>query len=112
MGLVKGEDEQYAVLTDILGMEDHLGDMDFKVAGTKDGVTALQMDIKIKGITSQIMAQALEQARHARLSILEKMLAVIPEPRSELKSHTPRITVIKIPVDKIGAVTGRNRYAY
>jgi polyribonucleotide nucleotidyltransferase len=106
MGLVKGEGEQYAVLTDILGMEDHLGDMDFKVAGTKDGVTALQMDIKIKGITSQIMAQALEQARQARLSILENMLAVIPEPRSELKSHTPRITVIKIPVDKIGAVIG------
>lgn len=106
MGLIKGEGDQYAVLTDILGMEDHLGDMDFKVAGTKDGVTALQMDIKIKGITSQIMAQALEQARHARLFILEKMLAVIPEPKPELKSHTPRITVVKIPVDKIGAVIG------
>ena len=106
MGLIKGEGDQYAVLTDILGMEDHLGDMDFKVAGTKDGITALQMDIKIKGITSQIMAQALEQARHARLSILEKMLAVIPEPRPELKAHTPRITVVKIPVDKIGAVIG------
>jgi len=106
MGLIKGEGDQYAVLTDILGMEDHLGDMDFKVAGTRDGVTALQMDIKIKGITSQIMAQALEQARRARFAILDAMLAVIPEPRPELKSHTPRITVVKIPVDKIGAVIG------
>ena len=106
MGLIKGEGDQYAVLTDILGMEDHLGDMDFKVAGTKEGVTALQMDIKITGITSQIMAQALEQARLARLFILDKMLAVIPEPRPELKPHTPRITVVKIPVDKIGAVIG------
>lgn len=106
MGLIKGEGDQYAVLTDILGMEDHLGDMDFKVAGTRDGVTALQMDIKIKGITPQIMAQAMEQARLARLSILETMLSVIPEPRPELKSHTPRITVVKIPVDKIGAVIG------
>jgi polyribonucleotide nucleotidyltransferase len=106
MGLIKGEGDQYAVLTDILGMEDHLGDMDFKVAGTKDGVTALQMDIKIKGITPQIMAQALEQARQARLFILDKMLSVIPEPKPELKPHTPRITVVKIPVDKIGAVIG------
>jgi polyribonucleotide nucleotidyltransferase len=106
MGLVKGEGDQYAVLTDILGMEDHLGDMDFKVAGTKDGVTALQMDIKIKGITTQIMSQALEQARLARLSILETMQAVIPEPRPALKPHTPRITVVQIPVDKIGAVIG------
>ncbi len=106
MGLIKGEGDRYAVLTDILGMEDHLGDMDFKVAGTKDGVTALQMDIKIKGITSQIMAQALEQALQARLTILDKMTAVIPEPKPELKSHTPRITIVKIPVDKIGAVIG------
>jgi polyribonucleotide nucleotidyltransferase len=106
MGLIKGEGDQYAVLTDILGMEDHLGDMDFKVAGTTEGVTALQMDIKIKGITPQIMAQAMEQARQARLSILEKMLAVIPEPKPELKPHTPRITVVKIPVDKIGAIIG------
>ena len=106
MGLIKGEGDQYAVLTDILGMEDHLGDMDFKVAGTKDGVTALQMDIKIKGITPQIMAQAMEQARQARLSILETMLSAIPAPNPELKPHTPRITVVKIPVDKIGAVIG------
>jgi polyribonucleotide nucleotidyltransferase len=106
MGLIKGEDDNYAVLTDILGLEDHLGDMDFKVAGTREGVTALQMDIKIIGITSQIMAEALEQARLARLAILEKMLEVIPEPRAELKPHTPRITIVQIPVDKIGAVIG------
>jgi polyribonucleotide nucleotidyltransferase len=106
MGLVKGENERYAILTDILGMEDHLGDMDFKVAGSDKGVTALQMDIKIKGITSQIMAQALEQARQARLLILDKIMEAIPAPRAELKPHTPRITVIRIPVDKIGAVIG------
>lgn len=106
MGLIKGDDGNYAILTDILGMEDHLGDMDFKVAGTREGVTALQMDIKIKGITSQIMAEALMQAREARLHILDKMLEVIPEPRSTLKPHTPRITIVSIPVDKIGAVIG------
>jgi len=106
MGLIMGDDGNYSVLTDILGMEDHLGDMDFKVAGTREGVTALQMDIKVMGITSKIMAQALEQARQARLSILNNMLDVIPEPRSTLKPHTPRITVVQIPVDKIGAVIG------
>jgi len=106
MGLVKGEDQKYAVLTDILGMEDHLGDMDFKVAGTEQGVTALQMDIKTKGITKEIMAQALEQARQARLAILGKMLETLPAPRPDLKPHAPRITVIRIPVDKIGAVIG------
>ena len=106
MGLIKGDGDQYAVLTDILGIEDHLGDMDFKVAGTDKGVTALQMDIKTKGITSQIMAQALVQARQARLHILNKMVEVIPVPRPELKPHTPRITIVRIPVDKIGAVIG------
>ena len=106
MGLIKGEGDQYAVLTDILGMEDHLGDMDFKVAGTDKGITALQMDIKIKGINSQIMRQALEQARLARLAILDEMLKVLPTPRPELKPHTPRITIVHIPVDKIGAVIG------
>ncbi len=105
MGLVK-EGERYAILTDILGAEDHLGDMDFKVAGTTQGITALQMDIKIKGITSAIMSEALEQAHHARLSILEQMLQVIGQPRSELKAHVPRITVVQIPVDKIGAIIG------
>lgn len=106
MGLVKGEEDRFAIMTDILGMEDQLGDMDFKVAGTKEGVTALQMDIKIKGLTPEIMATALEQARVARLAILEKMLAVIPEPRPQLKPHTPRISILHIPVDKIGAVIG------
>ena len=105
MGLVK-EGEKYAILTDIMGSEDHLGDMDFKVAGTEQGITALQMDIKITGITTAIMSQALEQARQARLSILGEMLSVIPSPRPDLKPHAPRITVVKIPVDKIGAVIG------
>jgi polyribonucleotide nucleotidyltransferase len=105
MGLIK-EGERYSILTDILGSEDHLGDMDFKVAGTTKGITALQMDIKIKGITSQIMSQALDQARTARLSILDIMMATIPVPRPELKPHAPRITVVHIPVDKIGAVIG------
>jgi polyribonucleotide nucleotidyltransferase len=105
MGLVK-EGERYAILTDILGAEDHLGDMDFKVAGTAAGITALQMDIKIQGITSQIMSEALSQARVGRLYILDKILEVMPKPRTELKPHAPRITVVKIPVDKIGAVIG------
>jgi polyribonucleotide nucleotidyltransferase len=105
MGLVK-EGDRFSILTDIQGLEDHLGDMDFKVAGTPEGITALQMDIKIKGITPEIMSQALEQARVGRLQILEKMLAVIPQSRPELKPHVPRITVIKVPVDKIGAIIG------
>jgi polyribonucleotide nucleotidyltransferase len=105
MGLIK-EGDRYSILTDIQGMEDHLGDMDFKVAGTRDGITALQMDIKIKGITSEIMSKALEQARIARLFILDKILEIIPEPRKELKSFAPRITVLHIPSDKIGAVIG------
>jgi polyribonucleotide nucleotidyltransferase len=105
MGLIK-EGERYSILTDIQGLEDHLGDMDFKVAGTRDGITALQMDIKIKGITSEIMSKALEQARIARLFILDKILEIIPEPRKELKSFAPRITVLHIPSDKIGAVIG------
>jgi len=105
MGLIK-EGERYAILTDIQGMEDHLGDMDFKVAGTDKGITALQMDIKIKGITPEIMSEALAQAREARLFILNKILEVIPAPRPELKPHAPRITIIKVPVDKIGAIIG------
>jgi polyribonucleotide nucleotidyltransferase len=105
MGLVK-EGERFKIMTDILGMEDHLGDMDFKVAGTSHGINALQMDIKIKGITTEIMTQALEQARQARLFILDQMMAVIPAPRPELKPHAPRINVVHIPVDKIGAVIG------
>jgi polyribonucleotide nucleotidyltransferase len=105
MGLIADED-RYVILTDIQGAEDHYGDMDFKVAGTPKGITALQMDIKIKGITGQIMAEALEQARIGRLEILDKMLAVIPTPNPTLKPHAPRITIIQIPVEKIGAVIG------
>ena len=105
MGLVK-EGEQYTILTDIQGLEDHLGDMDFKVAGTAEGITALQMDIKIKGITPDIMSEALTQAKEARLFILGKMAEVIAEPRTELKEFVPRITTIQIPVDKIGAIIG------
>jgi len=105
MGLII-EDEKYAVLTDIQGLEDHLGDMDFKVAGTANGITALQMDIKTKGITPQIMSEALTQAKEARLFILNKMAEVIEEPRTELKEFVPRITTIQIPMDKIGAIIG------
>jgi polyribonucleotide nucleotidyltransferase len=105
MGLIADEG-RYVILTDIQGAEDHYGDMDFKVAGTTTGITALQMDIKIKGITGQIMAEALEQARVGRLEILDKMLAVIPVPNPNLKPHAPRITIIQIPVEKIGAVIG------
>jgi len=105
MGLIK-EDDRFVVLTDIQGAEDHLGDMDFKVAGTTQGITALQMAIKIKGITAEIMRQALSQAHEARLFILDKMLEVIPVPRPELKSFVPRISIVKVPVDKIGAIIG------
>ena len=105
MGLVM-EGSRYQILTDIQGTEDHLGDMDFKVAGTEQGITALQMDIKISGLSTEIMKQALEQARQARLFILGKILEVIPAPRPELKPHTPRITTVKIPSDKIGAIIG------
>ncbi len=105
MGLIK-EGDRYVVLTDILGLEDMLGDMDFKVAGTRQGITALQMDIKISGLTREIMAQALSQARDARLHVLGKMLEVIPEPRPELKPHVPRMITLFIPVDRIGAVIG------
>lgn len=105
MGLIK-EGDNYTILTDILGSEDHLGDMDFKVAGTAQGITALQMDIKIKGLTPEIMHIALEKAHTARLSILDTMLATLAEPRADLKPFVPRITMIRIPVEKIGAVIG------
>lgn len=105
MGLIK-EGDEYVVLTDIQGIEDHLGDMDFKVAGTHQGVTALQMDIKIKGITPEIMAEALAQAREARLFILEKMQAVLPAPRPHLSPYAPRMTILHIDPDKIGALIG------
>ncbi len=105
MGLIK-EDDRFAVLSDILGDEDHLGDMDFKVAGTTDGVTSLQMDIKIAGITEEIMRVALDQARAGRLHILEEMGRALVEARPELRDTVPRVTTIKIPQDKIGAVIG------
>ncbi len=109
MGLITGEGEhsgKWAVLSDIQGIEDALGDMDFKVAGTADGVTALQMDIKVRGITYEIMAKALEQAREGRMYIMEKMLDTIDAPREELSGYAPRIQTIKINPDKIGAVIG------
>ncbi len=106
MGLIK-EGDRYAILTDILGDEDHLGDMDFKVAGTRDGITALQMDIKIDGITTEIMRQALDQAREGRTHILEKMAEVISTPRIEMSVYAPRYITIRINPDKIRDVIGK-----
>jgi polyribonucleotide nucleotidyltransferase len=105
MGLVK-EDDDYAILTDIAGAEDHYGDMDFKVAGTKDGITALQMDIKVGGITPQIMREALAQAQRGRLFILEKMSEILSEQRVKVSAYAPRIYTLQIPVDKIRDVIG------
>ncbi len=105
MGLIK-EDERFAVLSDILGDEDHLGDMDFKVAGTSNGITSLQMDIKIQGITEEIMKTALDQAKEGRLHILGEMSKALGQARAELGEHAPRIEVLKIPVDKIREVIG------
>lgn len=106
MGLIK-EGDDYIVLTDIAGVEDHLGDMDFKVAGTRAGVTALQMDIKIKGVTFDILRDALEQARQARLAILDAMEKVIEGPRGALSAFAPRIATIRIDPEKIGAIIGK-----
>ncbi|MCE1273326.1 MAG: polyribonucleotide nucleotidyltransferase [Chlorobiales bacterium] len=106
MGLIK-EGDNYAVLTDILGNEDHLGDMDFKVSGTRDGITACQMDIKIDGLDYHILETALEQARHGRLHILDVMSEAIPESRSDIGKYAPRLTTIQIPVDAIGLVIGK-----
>jgi len=106
MGLIK-EGDKFAVLTDILGDEDHLGDMDFKVAGTDNGVTALQMDIKITGITEDIMTEALEQALHGRKHILDIMKNNLAEHRSELSKHAPRIVSMKVPEDKIRTIIGK-----
>ena len=105
MGLIK-EDDKVAILTDILGDEDHLGDMDFKVAGNREGITAFQMDIKIQGISKEIMTEALERAKKARLFILDKMEEALSTPREELSRFAPRIHHVKIPVDCIGAVIG------
>ena len=105
MGLIK-EDDKIAILSDILGLEDHLGDMDFKVAGTRNGITAIQMDIKIAGITKELMALAVEQAREGRLFILDKMLETIAEPRTTLSAHAPRIVTIKVKQEKVREVIG------
>ncbi len=107
MGLITDADSgRFTVLTDIQGMEDALGDMDFKVAGTQDGVTAIQMDIKVKGITTEIMRQALSQAHDGRQFILGKMLETIAEPRTELSKYAPQVVTIKIDSGKIGKVIG------
>jgi len=106
MGLIK-EGDDHVVLTDIAGVEDHLGDMDFKVAGTADGITALQMDIKISGVTFEILREALEQAREGRLFILDRMAEAIDQPREQLAPHAPRIESIQIDPDKIGALIGK-----
>ena len=106
MGLIK-EGDDYVVLTDIAGVEDHLGDMDFKVAGTSEGITALQMDIKISGVTFDILRDALAQAKESRLTILGKMSDAIAEPRAELSQYAPRISQIQIDTEKIGAVIGK-----
>lgn len=107
MGLISDiKNKKFAILSDILGDEDHLGDMDFKVTGTKDGITATQMDIKVDGLPYEVLAKALEQARKGRLHILDKMAETISEPRENLKPHAPRISQITIPKDMIGAIIG------
>jgi len=105
MGLVK-EGDKYAILTDIAGAEDHYGDMDFKVAGTREGITAMQMDIKVPGITSRIMSEAMEQARRGRLFLLDKMAEAIAEPRAKISPFAPRIYTVQIPTDKIRELIG------
>lgn len=106
MGLVINKEGKYAILSDILGDEDHLGDMDFKVTGTRDGITACQMDIKVDGLSYEILAEALNQAKAGRFHIMDKMMETISEPREDYKPHVPRIVKITIPKDMIGAVIG------
>ncbi|MGE3599196.1 MAG: S1 RNA-binding domain-containing protein, partial [Dehalococcoidia bacterium] len=106
MGLIMGDDGRFEVLTDIAGLEDSMGDMDFKVAGTEKGITAIQMDIKIKGITPEVMQTALRQAHDGRIFILGKMAEAITTPRTELSKYAPRMYRLQIPVEKIGAVIG------
>ncbi|MBS1945789.1 MAG: polyribonucleotide nucleotidyltransferase, partial [Bacteroidetes bacterium] len=96
----------YAILSDILGDEDHLGDMDFKVTGTAKGITATQMDLKVDGLSYEVLAKALEQARDGRLHILGEMMKTLDKPRSDYKEHAPRITAIQIPKESIGPVIG------
>ena len=105
MGLVL-EDDKYAILTDIAGAEDHYGDMDFKVAGTREGITGLQMDIKVPNVTSALMKEALEQARRGRLFILDKMYEAMPGPNTSISQYAPRIYTLRIPTDKIRDVIG------
>ena len=111
MGLIK-EDKDYVVLSDILGDEDHLGDMDFKVAGTKDGITSLQMDIKITSITSDIMKEALAQAKEGRLHILDEMAKAIDKSRDQISDYAPTITTIQVHKDKIREVIGKGWCCY
>jgi polyribonucleotide nucleotidyltransferase len=106
MGLIKNDDGKYQILTDIMGLEDHLGDMDFKVAGTRDGITALQMDIKIVGVTREIMAKALAQAKAGRLFLLDHLHSTLPDVRGEINQYAPRIESLMIPVDRIGELIG------
>ena len=106
IGLIAGEDGRYTTLTDIQGMEDHVGDMDFKVAGSRDGITGIQLDIKLKSIGFDVVADALEQGKRARLEILDRIHETIGESRSELSPYAPRMTRIQIPVDRIGMVIG------
>ena len=105
MGLVK-EGDDYVILTDIQGLEDHMGDMDFKVAGTRDGITALQMDMKITGVSAQLLKEALEKSKRGRIEILDIMRETIAEPRSEVSDYAPRVEVLQIPTDKIGLLIG------
>ena len=107
MGLVSGENGKFAVLTDILGKEDAFGDMDFKVTGTAEGITAVQMDIKVTGINEAIIREGLEKARIARLFILDKMVSVVPAPRTEMSAYAPRIITIKINPEKIRDIIGK-----
>jgi polyribonucleotide nucleotidyltransferase len=106
MGLVTGEDDRYAILTDIAGAEDHYGDMDFKVAGTRAGITALQMDIKVTNVSIPMMREALEQAKRARMQILDTMEKALSEPRKEVSQYAPRLITLKIPTDKIRDLIG------
>src|SRR4029453_4159069 len=105
MGMI-ADDGRFVTLTDILGAEDALGDMDFKVAGTSEFVTAIQLDMKVSGMPAEVLAGALQQAKDARMQILEVMLAAIPAPRDAVSSKAPRILTVQIPVDKIGEVIG------
>ncbi len=106
IGLVKEASDRWCLLTDIIGDEDHFGDMDFKIAGTQNGITGIQLDLKIHGITEDIIRATVKQAREARIEILKKMLTTIPRPRRDISPYAPRLLRTKIPVDKIGLLIG------